>query len=223
MLRLRLPHLLALGFAALQPSCSTSDPTPPARWYFTCGDPVCSGPRPQPGVADCTQPVQSGACPSVGVSCNPEDACNRLLVCATSDPTQQAGGCPISRARFKRDIGYLSESDLARLYAELRRIPLATYRYRATGAPARRQLGFVIEDVEPSLAVDGDHDRVDLYAYSSMAVAALQVQAKQIESLQREVAMLRQEGQGRAANRHPPPRSLASPGHDAPGEPGPLP
>jgi hypothetical protein len=41
--------------------------------------------------------------------------------------------------------------------------------------------------------VDAERDRVDLYAYTSMTVAALQVQAEQIDALQREVAALRQE------------------------------
>jgi len=192
MLRPRPPLMVALALALL-PSCDTTDPTPPGRWYFTCGDPVCSGPRPQPGVSACTVEMPGQACTSVGVKCNPTDSCNRLILCATSDPTQQPGGCPISRARFKRDIEYLSEADLLRLHGELRRIPLATYRYRAAGPADRNHLGFIIEDVEPSLAVDEEGNRVDLYAYASMTVAALQVQAKQIESLQREVARLRQE------------------------------
>jgi hypothetical protein len=192
MLRLRLPHLLVLGLALL-PSCGTNEPTPPPRWFFTCGDPVCSGPRPHPGVPACSGQVPGQACPTVDATCDPMDSCNRLIVCASSDPTERPGGCPISRARFKRDIAYLSEADLVRLHDELRRIPLVTFRYRAAGPHDRSRLGFVIEDVEPSLAVDAPQDSVDLYGYASMAVAALQVQAKQIESLKRELAALRQE------------------------------
>ena len=188
----RLRPLLVPGLALLA-SCNASDPTPPPRWFFTCGDPACGGPRPHPGVPVCSGEAPGEACVGVGATCDPMNACNRLLVCATSDPTQQPGGCPISRARFKRDVAYLSETDLVRLHDELRRIPLATYRYRAAGPPDRSRLGFVIEDVEPSPAVDAPRDAVDLYGYASMAVAALQVQAKQIDSLQRELAALRRE------------------------------
>jgi len=180
--------LLAASLTAL-PSCGT-DPTPPPRWYFTCGDPVCSGYRPPPGVPACSSQTPGAACAPEGDTCDPVDGCNRLLMCATSDPTQGTGGCPISRARFKRDVLYLGEGELERLHAELRRFRLATYRYRALPA-GRERLGFIIEDVEPSAAVDGERDSVDLYGYASMAVAAVQVQARQIESLQAEVSALR--------------------------------
>ena len=70
---------------------------------------------------------------------------------------------------------------------------MASYRYRAAGPEDRKHLGFIIEDVGQSAAVDAQRDRVDLYGYASIAVAALQVQAKQIESLQAEVAALRRE------------------------------
>lgn len=193
MSRPRFPLVLALLGLAVLSSCGTSDPTPAPRWYFTCGDPVCRGPQPHPGIPACSAERPGDACPAVGSSCDPTDACNRLIVCATSDPAQQPVGCPISRARFKRDIEYLSQADLARLHDELRGMRLATYRYRAAGPPDRTHLGFIIEDVEPSLAVDRERDMVDLYGYASMAVAALQVQAKQIESLEREVAALRRE------------------------------
>jgi endosialidase-like protein len=188
--------LLAAALTAV-PSCGT-DPTPPPRWYFTCGDPVCSGYQPRPGVPACTSQTPGAACAPQGDTCDPVDGCNRLLVCATSDPTQGTGGCPISRARFKRDIEYLSEAEVERLYAELRRFRLATYRYRAAPPADRARLGFIIEDVEPSAAVDADRDSVDLYGYASMAVAALQVQAKEIESLRTEVEALRHRLDARA-------------------------
>ena len=51
------------------------------------------------------------------------------------------------------------------------------------------QLGFIIEDIEPSVAVSGDH--VNMYGYLSMAVAAIQVQQAQIAELQRELERMR--------------------------------
>lgn len=176
----------------LLPACG-ADPTPPPRWYFTCGDPVCESHRPDPATAPCSYETPGEACRPEGARCDPIDECNRLLVCATSDPTEQPGGCPISSARFKRDIEYLDEADLRRLHAELRRFRLASYRYRRAGPAGPTHLGFIVEDVGSSAAVDAEHDRVDLYGYASMAVAALQVQAKEIDSLRAEVSALRRE------------------------------
>jgi len=205
-----MPRLPALFILIALSSCG-GEPDPAPQWYFTCGDPVCEGHRPDPAVPACSFQDPGESCLPEGATCDPVDDCNRRLVCATSDPAQQPGGCPISSARFKRDIDYLSESELRELYGELRRFRLATYRYRAAGPADRQHLGFIIEDVGTSAAVDAKHDRVDLYGYASMAVAALQVQAAQIESLQAEVAALRRERGGRA------------PGADrAAGYPGPL-
>jgi uncharacterized small protein (DUF1192 family) len=67
-------------------------------------------------------------------------------------------------------------------------LPLASYRYKQA-EDAGPQLGFIIEDIEPSVAVSGDH--VNMYGYLSMAVAAIQVQQEQIASLQRELERLR--------------------------------
>ena len=130
--------------------------------------------------------------------CDPGDDCNALLVCATTDPTR-GGLCPISRRRDKQDIDYLRAADLRRLHDELMRFRLATYRYRA--APDRTHLGFVIEDVEPSASVDPARDMVDLYGYTSMAVAALQTQAREIETLRHEVKALRRELKAPASRR----------------------
>ena len=67
-------------------------------------------------------------------------------------------------------------------------LPLASYHYKhAPGAGP--QLGFIIEDIEPSVAVSGDH--VNMYGYLSMAVAAIQVQQQQIAALQRELERVR--------------------------------
>ncbi len=99
--------------------------------------------------------------------------------------------CPISRRAYKTDIDYLDEEALRKVHDTLLGYRLSTYRYKADPAPSPRHLGFIIDDVGPGPSVAADGEHVDLYGYASMAVAAIQVQAKQIEELQREVRVLR--------------------------------
>ena len=81
------------------------------------------------------------------------------------------------------------------LHDEVMQLRLATFRYRQNAS--RTQLGFIIDDAEPSPSIDPARDMVDLYAYTSMAVAALQTQAHEIEALRNEVRSLRRELEGR--------------------------
>jgi hypothetical protein len=161
------------------------------RWYQTCGDPVCGihpDPFDDPEIRNCSTEQVGDPCTIEGDRCDGVANCGVSLICAASDPTMGPGGCPISRARYKKDIAYLSDEQLLEYRDQLMSIPLASYRYKhAEGAGP--QLGFIIEDVEPSVAVSGD--RVNLYGYLSMAVAAIKVQQIQIASLQREVEQLR--------------------------------
>ena len=164
---------------------------PRLAWYYTCGDPVCGGHRDHPGIPPCGPSQTPGtACSPEGKTCDPGSFCDQLLRCATSDPTH-GGMCPISRARYKDDVRYLGPEDVQRLHDELMKFPLATYRYK--GDACREHLGFIIEDVEPSLSVDAPNDVVDLYGYTTMAVAALQAQAHELDALKREVAALKRE------------------------------
>lgn len=157
-------------------------------WFTTCGAPVCQSGVDAgiAGLAPCTTEKAGQACSPVGASCDPHLGCNVALQCAASDP--KSHGCPISRQRFKEEIRYLGDADLTALERELMRFRIAKYRYKAD--PAREHLGFIIEDVEPSLAVDSARDQVDLYGYSTMAVAALQSQAREIAALRAEVRAL---------------------------------
>ena len=91
----------------------------------------------------------------------------------------------------------MDDEGLEKLAAEVARVKLARYHYKAD-AEKKPHLGFIIEDRPMSPAVEPDRDRVDLYGYTSMAVAALQVQnkqlqaqQKQLEGMQREIAALR--------------------------------
>jgi hypothetical protein len=99
--------------------------------------------------------------------------------------------CPISRREYKRDIEYLDPPDLARAYEELRRIRLATYQYKDEPEASPRRLGFIIDDAPASACVSPDGRTVDLYGYLSMAVAAVQVQAREIDKLRVEIQELK--------------------------------
>ena len=178
--------------AGILATAGCQDPSPPPRFFYTCGDPVCHGYAPSPGVPRCASGEQAGAgCAVEGATCDPVDDCNRRLLCAREDPTMGTGGCPISRAAFKRDVRYLDEAGLRRQHEALLALPLATWSYRTDAAGAAPRLGFLIDDVGAAACVAPSGERVDLYGYTSMAVAALQVQAREIAELKREVAALR--------------------------------
>ena len=57
--------------------------------------------------------------------------------------------------------------------------------------PTESTSGFIIDDVVPSPAVQQSGERVDMYGYQTMAVAALQVQARELAALRREVEELK--------------------------------
>ena len=100
------------------------------------------------------------------------------------------GMCPISQRAAKQEIRYLEPTELARLGEELLATRLATYRYRDAQSE-RRQLGFIIDDGTPDHAIAADRAHVDLYGYVSLAVATLQVQARELEQLRAELDELR--------------------------------
>lgn len=167
------------------------------QWVAACGPPVVrvdGEPCPE-SVKRCTSEQLGEPCSERWATCCEAesdctgDICNAGLLCNTEPPWT----CPISRRRYKQDIEYLGPTALAQLHDALLAVRLATFRYKREAPAAAPHLGFIIEDVEPSPSVDSAHDMVDLYGYLSMAVGAIQVQAKQIESLQHEVRDLRRE------------------------------
>jgi hypothetical protein len=189
--------------------CTNHACTAALHWFYTCGAPVCMG-HTITSVTPCTTQQAGNPCTPSGQECDPGDSCDRLLVCASTDPTHGPGGCPISRARFKHDIRYLPDADLGRVRQDLMTMRLATWRYNHEGDAGREHLGFIIDDdpESPSVAADGNH--VDLYGYTSMAVAAIQVQdreiaaqRRQIEALQRSVEALRDEVQACRGHQDP--------------------
>jgi hypothetical protein len=211
---MRIRHLV-LVFAALGPSCGGYDVAGNGRvWYFTCGDPVCTSYRPPAGVARCTSESPGQSCSVEGSRCDPMDSCNRLLVCAQSDP--KLGGCPISSRRFKQDVAYLTDGEREACAREVRGLRLARYRYAGSSDV---RLGIILEDDPPSVVVDRAREQVDLYGYASLAVAALQAQDRRLEALEREVRELRaalRDARERA-DRAGPPRASLRPPRPAPG------
>jgi hypothetical protein len=178
----RYSFLLLLPFLAGTSSCP---PEPSLAWYVTCGDPVCGGyTGPTEGVPLCTDEAEGDACSDEGATCDPEDDCNALIVCATEDPTAQPGGCPISRRKYKRDIHYLSAAERAAVADTAVGMKLATWSYRREPAGTPPHLGFIIDDNEGSYAVTADGDHVDLYGYTSLALAASQAQERRLAEQQ---------------------------------------
>ena len=175
-------------------ACGGSEPPEPAetQWWFTCGDPACSGyGGPFDGVPLCADEVEGDPCDAEGDECDPVDGCNALLTCAVDDPKADPGGCPISLAAYKTEIRYLDDTALRATADEALRLRLATWRYRSEAVGTRPHLGFVIDDRPASPAVATDGRKVDLYGYASLALAAVQVQQAEIAALRAEVEALR--------------------------------
>jgi hypothetical protein len=99
--------------------------------------------------------------------------------------------CPISRRAAKTDIVPVDSALATRLHHDLLGIDLATYRYRDEPSDSPRHLGFIIDDLRTSVPVNRNGNSVDLYAYTSMAVAAIKEQEAEIQSLRAEVAELK--------------------------------
>jgi hypothetical protein len=158
-----------------------------------CGNACC-----QPGEwCDDTTNLPHCRCGTTGTSCTAPDICGAPLqscgfICCGTTTT-----CPKSRRAEKRDIEAVSDVDRRRLYDELRAIQLQTYRYKTEPASAPRRLGFIIDDTRAPEAINADGNTVNLYGYISMAVAALQTQAKEIEELRAKVRSLESEGPAR--------------------------
>lgn len=168
------------------------------QYYTTCGDPVCmdsdAGPNIPPGGTVCTTEMAGAACTTAGATCWPADsACGVQLICAESDPKDNPGGCPISRVSHKKNIEYLSEAEVASIADEARTMRLSSWHYKAENESSRRHVGFLIDDMPESIAVADSGERVDLYGYTSMAIAAVQVQDKRLGALEKELAAMRAE------------------------------
>jgi hypothetical protein len=139
-----------------------------------------------------------------GAACEPEGAtCIRLrpLVCEDDPSTVVASDevltcgteppdalCPESRREVKQDIAYLDEAARRKLAQDALDVKLATYTYKDPAKGAGPQLGFILDD-SPEAAFSGD-ERVNLYAYTSAVLAAVQEQQAEIDRLRARVEEL---------------------------------
>jgi hypothetical protein len=122
--------------------------------------------------------------------CDPIDQCNRLLECRRNpDP----GPCPISRAKHKHDISYLDNPGLEAAAQQAFDMKLATWAYNWDAPTAPAHLGFIIDDAPNGAAVAQDGEHVDLYGYTSITLAAVQVQQRKIVQQQAQIDALQAE------------------------------
>jgi hypothetical protein len=193
------------------PVPTTPPPVPPPTLDCSAKG-ACPGPAPGAPSQICWDGTTAGpACVASGGKCGwqitscppvpPElecgaNICKKGQTCCSGmpfpEPTCIDGMmCPISQRQHKKDISYLSETDRQRLNDELLGFRLATYRYKSETGADREHLGFIIDDVAPSPAVLQSGERVDMYGYQTMTVAALQTQATEMAKLRRELDELK--------------------------------
>jgi hypothetical protein len=141
------------------------------------------------GLAPCTTEKAGQPCTTPGAECDAGFGCNARLRCTDRNP--RFPSCPISARAAKREIAYVTPEEARRLYDELTQLRLATYRYRNESPDAERRLGFIIDDTAMSPAVAPDRSMVDLYGFTSMAVAAIQEQRREIDHLKQQMRALR--------------------------------
>ena len=101
-------------------------------------------------------------------------------------------GISLSRRAVKKNVQYLNDAEVKALHDALLEYRLASWQYTMPGSSPAKHLGFIIDDVEPSPSVAENGNTVDLYGYASMAVAAVQTQAREIAELRTAVASLQQ-------------------------------
>jgi hypothetical protein len=174
------------GTCACEINCGPQYPLPrpcdagtPLTWVCGGASAGCPAIRPHAGTA-CSQDQQL---------CTYGDCTAPAVRCQNGSWHESPQSCPISTRTKKQDIHYLSTEDVDALAHRTLATRLATYEY-ISGDPSPH-LGFIIEDDPDSPAVLRDKGHVDLYAYTSMAVATLQAQSREIAALRREVEALK--------------------------------
>ncbi|MDP3275112.1 MAG: hypothetical protein Q8Q09_07935 [Deltaproteobacteria bacterium] len=162
-----------------------------------CSGPVqwrCEAPSAQPNCPP-AQPNLGSACAVNGTRCGYDceaTGTNGGRVCTDNIWVGAANNCPVSTRRAKRDIRYLDDTESAQLAHDTLHTRLATYEYTDPALRGRRRLGFVYEDsTTHPYARDPDISGVDMYGYTSMLLATVQQQQRQIDALAAQVRALR--------------------------------
>jgi hypothetical protein len=171
--------LQAAATAVALPADRNCAPTTGCTYGPKCGDKCC-------GAGEWCDTSAAPTC-----RCGVASACTEGNSCYSNLPQANkcggvccfGSGCPVSRRAAKREIEPVSAEQREELYAELRAIQLSTYQYRDQPKSAPRRLGFIIDDTNAPAAIAADGNHVDLYGYISMAVGAVQIQAREIEAL----------------------------------------
>jgi hypothetical protein len=140
-------------------------------------------------------------CTPVPPECNGKPTCACMADCFC--PQQGVNKCidgttslecdngAISRRAFKTDISYVDDDRRADVAYQTLHTSLAEYRYKTEPKTTQRHLGFIIDDMpNASPAVESDKTHVDLYGYTSMLLATVQEQQKQIDALKAHVDAL---------------------------------
>ena len=173
-------------------ACPSPAPATPSQ---QCWDGTTAGPTCVDNGGKCGWTITK--CPPVPpeLECG-ANICKKGQTCCSGVPFPQPTcidgmQCPISQRQHKKDISYLSQTDRQQLNDELMSFRLATYRYKSETKEDREHLGFIIDDVAPSPAVLQSGERVDMYGYQTMAVAALQTQAIEMTKMRRELDELK--------------------------------
>ena len=73
---------------------------------------------------------------------------------------------------------------------------IASYKYIGSDSPV---LGLILEDINPD-SILRDEESINLYTYTTMCVAAIQVQSKEIKKLKDEIEELKSNNQGQVSS-----------------------
>jgi hypothetical protein len=151
-------------------------------------------------------------CAPVPTVCDSAPSCACMsCVCGTNSTCQDGTALDpgvicdtqtVSSRTVKADIAYVEADERAALAQQALAIPLARYRYKTEPKDARHRLGFIIEDQpNPSPAVLADRMHVDEYGYTSMLLATVQQQAKELAELRERIDRLERSAPRSTANR----------------------
>jgi hypothetical protein len=92
-----------------------------------------------------------------------------------------------STAEVKENIHYTNPLEIDEIYSELLKLKLTTYNYKSDD---ENVLGVISEDLGMHPTLGGDKT-VNLYTYTSMCVAAIQSQSREIRSLRQEIEIMK--------------------------------